>query len=110
MSQNQNPFDDFVNVDYASLSDWIFSFTGTEYAIVGALLGILIASPLNINQQNSIGNFLELIGQTILAINAQEINRRTKNSSGVGYQNTNQDIIFRLHKLEEELNKMKKTG
>ena len=106
MSQNHTPFDDFLNADYASIGDYIFSLSGTEYAIIGALLGLVIGSKLTINQQNSVGNFLELVGQTLLAISAQEYNRKSQNNP----QNINQDILNKINKLEEELNKIKRAN
>lgn len=105
MAKNQNAYEQFMNVDYASLSDWIFSFSGYEYAVVGSLIGIIIASPLNLNQQNSIGNFFELIGQTILTINAQEINRRSGNTpNNIGNQ---QDTYYRINNLEQEIRRLR---
>ena len=106
MDENQTPFDEFLNCDYASIGDFLFNLSGVEYGVIGALLGLLISTKLTINQQNSIGNFLELVGQTLLAISAQEYNRKSNNSS----QNTNQDILNKIHKLEEELNKIKRAN
>lgn len=106
MDENQTPFDEFLNCDYALIGDFLFNLSGVEYGVIGALLGLLISTKLTINQQNSIGNFLELVGQTLLAISAQEYNRKSNNSS----QNTNQDILNKIHKLEEELNKIKRAN
>ncbi len=40
--------------------------------IIAAVLGVGIANKLDLNEQNSIGNFLQSIGQTILVVNAQD--------------------------------------
>lgn len=106
MAENQTPFDEFLNCDYASIGDFLFSLSGFEYGVIGALLGLLISTKLTINQQNSIGNFLELVGQTLLAIASQDYNRMSNNNS----QTINQDILKRLHILEEELNKIKRAN
>ncbi len=64
-------FESFLNVDYHSLSRYLFLFSGNEFAIIGAIVGYLLAKNLDIDEQNSLGNFLELVGQMILAIASQ---------------------------------------
>lgn len=49
----------------------IFNIPPDEFALLAAFLGVGIADQLDVNEQNSIGNFIELIGQTILTISAQ---------------------------------------
>ena len=70
MAENQTPFDEFLNCDYASIGDFLFSLSGFEYGVIGALLGLFISTKLTINQ----------------------------------------DILKRLHILEEELNKIKRAN
>lgn len=66
-------FEKFVNQDFNSLSNWINTLNPYEFALIGVIAAFLIAPTLNANQQNSIGNFLEEIGQILLAIAAQKI-------------------------------------
>ena len=68
---NNQAFDDILNIDYQRLSRYLFSFSGNDFGIIGAVVGYIICQNLDIDEQNSIGNFLELIGQMILAIAAQ---------------------------------------
>lgn len=68
---NNKGLDDFLNVDYKSFSDFLFSFSGNEFAIVGSLIGYFLSQNLDIDEQNSLGNFFELIGQIMLTISAQ---------------------------------------
>ena len=49
-----------------------FKIPPDEFALIAALLGVGLANKLDVNEQNSLGNFLELIGQTILTVSAQE--------------------------------------
>ncbi|WP_425449222.1 hypothetical protein [Dethiothermospora halolimnae] len=42
------------------------------FSILASLLGIGIANNLDLNEQNSLGNFLEAVGQSILTVNGQE--------------------------------------
>ena len=111
MPEKQTPFDEFLNMDYTSISEYIFGLSGNEYAVIGALLGIVIGSKLTINQQNSIGNFFELVGQTLLSISSQEYNRLNTQNNNSRYQdNNNNDVANRLRKLEEELSKIKRAN
>lgn len=88
MNNNQS-FDNFLNIDYRRLSRYLFNFSGNEFGIIGAVAGYLICQNLDIDEQNSIGNFFELIGQMILAIAAQnqvKNNDQNQNNSynGIG--------------------------
>ena len=51
-------------------------FTG-----LATILGFIIANGLTINEQNAVGNFIELISQVILTINAQGSNLQAQNSN-----------------------------
>ncbi|MCI5745385.1 MAG: hypothetical protein MR270_03790 [Erysipelotrichaceae bacterium] len=70
----------FINNDYKSLSDYLFSFTGNEFAIISSIIGFIISQDLSIDQVNSLGNFLESVGQFMLAKAAQDqvISNRNK--------------------------------
>lgn len=77
-------FSKFVNQDYKSFSEWLFSLNTYEFTLIATVVGFLISPTLTINEQNSLGNFFELLGQVILTINAQGSTlkqRRAKNSN-----------------------------
>ena len=105
-------FNNFVNQDFSGLSNWINSLDPYEFALVGAIAAFLIAPTLNANQQNSIGNFLEEIGQILLTIASQTITReqaRSGNQTSNGIfdafsGNRNTDI----ENLKNEIMKIKK--
>lgn len=42
-----------------------------EFISLGCLLGIILSEVLNPNEQNTIGNFLEMVGQILLTSYAQ---------------------------------------
>lgn len=72
----------FINNDYKSLSDFLFSFTGNEFAIFASIIGFIISQDLDIDEVNSLGNFLECVGQFMLSKAAQDqviMNNRRKN-------------------------------
>ncbi|MGH4140157.1 hypothetical protein [Clostridium sp.] len=58
-------------------------YTPNELATLAAIIGIIIASKYNVNQQNVVGNFLEGVGQILLlsAAQAQYIQTPAENSS-----------------------------
>lgn len=72
---SNSSFKDFVNSDYNKLSNWLNTLDPYEFATIGVIAAFLIAPTLNPNQQNSVGNFLEEIGQILLTISAQQITR-----------------------------------
>lgn len=67
----QKEFDNFINQDFGSFSDWLFSLNAYQFTLIATIAGFLIAPTLTVNEQNSLGNFFELVGQVILTINAQ---------------------------------------
>lgn len=73
----------FINNDYKSLADFLFSFTGNEFAIISSIIGFVISQNLDIDEVNSLGNFFENIGQFMLAKAAQDqvISNRNNNNS-----------------------------
>lgn len=94
------------NFNFSEFADWLFSLSGTDFVIIGTITAILIARNLTINQQDSIGNFLELVGEAILTYNAQEITRNEKytNPFNLSIEDLNRKIEF----LYQEIIKMKK--
>ncbi len=62
-NEGESPFKDFAK--------FITSLNPYEYAALSAIIGIIIAKGLTVPEQNSIGNWLESVGQIILTINAQ---------------------------------------
>ena len=84
MSMNDS-MNKFINNDYKSLSDFLFSFTGNEFAIFASLVGFIISQNLTIDQVNSLGNFLECVGQFMLSKASQDqvIDNRKNNDNRV---------------------------
>ena len=80
MNESMNQF---MNNDYKSLADFLFSFTGNEFAIISSIIGFVISQNLDIDEVNSLGNFFENIGQFMLAKAAQDqvISNRNNNNS-----------------------------
>ena len=52
----------------------LLNLNADEFTLVAALIGFLICDGLNYNEQQSLGNFFEMLGQTALTIGAQNQN------------------------------------
>ena len=116
---NNEAFRNFVNSDYNMLARWLNTLDPYEFTIIGVIIAFLIAPTLNPNQQNSIGNFLEVIGQTLLTISAQEItvlqaNKGNTTSNGEfdtfnGNNNINGNINLNneINNLRQEINRLR---
>ena len=73
----------FMNNDYKSLSDYLFSFTGNEFAIISAIVGFVISQNLSIDEVNSLGNFLFLCSmKCISSIYKQKYSRKVHDHMG----------------------------
>lgn len=82
---------------------WGFQDLNPElFTVMGSILGAVISSNLPFNVQNAIGNWISLLGQTILTYNAQQqyfesgpgkcynVNRRNIENSDCPYNNPQQ--------------------
>jgi len=65
--------------DIRTYADFLYKLSGKELALLASASGFLLSQNLNANQINSIGNFLEAVGQIMLCIGAQEQLRNSPN-------------------------------
>ena len=87
---------EFGDISCNAFVDLLLSLNQYELTILGFAIGTLIAPSITVNQQNSLGNFFELIGQTLLTINAQAINLQPTAPS-------RQELYEKIKALEVEL-------
>lgn len=92
------------NFDFKEEARFLHTLDPTEYTIAASIVGFLISDGLSINEKNSLGNFIILIGQVLITISAQE-NLLTN----LHHSNTHTDISKRIEDLERQLNELKKT-
>ena len=71
-----------------------------ELTILAFLISLTIAPTITVNQQNSLGNFFELVGQVLLTINAQAVNLQPNAPS-------RQQLYEKIMKIEKELHDLK---
>ena len=109
MDQNaERLFNETFN-NFNNFSEWIFSLSGLDFTIAATTIAILMANNLTVNEQNSVGNFFFLIGQVLITMNAQDINKMDKiknpNRYTIGDLNNKIDILYQeLMKIKNELN------
>lgn len=85
-----------------------FSLPPKQFALASSLVGILIIDNLDLNQQNSLGNFIVNIGQAVLTAAAQGQSLQSNSSQKDNSQNNHIRQQFEILKkqmcaLEQEL-------
>lgn len=81
----------------------IFDLPPDDFALIAAFLGVGIANKLDANEQNSIGNFFELLGQSILTISAQEQLQKALRDK----EKQNEQLKMQLEIMEKQLELLK---
>ena len=99
--KNNDTINEFANINYTNLGEWLSNLNAYEFTLIGTLLGFLIAPQLSVNLQNSVGNFFELIGQVILTINAQNVTNNP-NSANITKSNPNPETLSKEYILSLE--------
>lgn len=89
-------FNDFTNVDYKQMSSILNQLSPLEFGTIGCLIGLILSSSLSSNELNSLGNFLELVGQVMLTCQAQ--------METVSSQSSNQNYTQLKKELDEKFN------
>lgn len=82
--------------------DYFFSLGAYELAFLANILGTILTIPINNNQQNTLGNFIELIGQQILLIQAQSYN--LNQNTNININEMLKQINFKFEYLEDLIN------
>ena len=72
MNEKYN-YDQFKNMSCESFIDYLLSLSSNELTLLAIGLGFLFSINIDTNKQNSLGNFFELTGQTLLTISAQNM-------------------------------------
>lgn len=92
-----NQFDDFININYNKISDEILNQGSIEITTLAFIISMIIALPLNSDQQNALGNFLQLIGQSIETVSGFNSLKQEKKQP---VNNPSQDEV---NKLKQQL-------
>jgi hypothetical protein len=71
-----------------------------QFALIASILGVLINLDLDVSEQNSLGNFIVSVGQTMLTAASQAENQE---------KHPNKDNLCKqIDKMSEELESLKK--
>lgn len=107
---NSKYYENFINQDFDFFSNWLSSLNPYEFSLIATAIGFTISPSLSINQQNSLGNFFELVGQVMLTISAQS---QTAKHKKVQYPNTkpyieNENLKKEILMLKREIIQLRK--
>lgn len=92
---------EFGDMSCNAFVDLLLSINEYELTILGCAIGLLLAPTITVNQQNSLGNFFELVGQVLLTVNAQATNLQPSAPSRT-------QLNERINNLEKELQELKR--
>lgn len=72
-----------------------FNIPPEQFSLLAYIVGTLLSQNLNANEQNSLGNFVEAVGQAILTIAAQEQLQQS--------QDNNQQIYEQVELIKKQI-------
>lgn len=88
-----------------SLAACFFSLPPKQFALLSSLVGILLIDNLDLNQQNSLGNFIVNVGQSILTAAAQGQFTEKSDSQDDHVRQQIQQLKQQILALEKEVEK-----
>lgn len=95
-------YDNFKNMDCNSFIDYLLTLSANELSLLAIGIGFLLSNITNVNQQNSLGNFFELIGQLLLTISAQNLELHPNSETVI-------ELKQKIYILEKEIEILKKS-
>lgn len=101
---NNNSFNDNGMED--SLSSCFFKMSPKQLVLLSSLVGILLIDNLDLNQQNSLGNFIVDVGQAILTAAAQ--GQLLKSSESQNDNSQNDDVRKEIQVLKKQISALEK--
>ena len=93
---------DFDPTQFKDFASFILTLSPFEFTTLGIIAAYFLTNTLNYAEQNSVGNWLEMVGQIILTMTAQESIKLPPNSKKYC------DLVNKVKTLEKELNEIKK--
>ena len=94
-----------------SLAKWLYTLSPIEISTIGCIIGLIGSEALTVNEQNVIGNFLELIGQILLTSNAQAscVNSNYISPSLCNLEKMEKEFDAKIYQLRKEIMQIKKS-
>ncbi len=87
------------NQEIKSFVNWLMSLSPLEFTTLAVMISYIISCNLTVDEQNSFGNWFELVGQIMLTFNAQGSNQQFSLS-----EQQYRDILNRLDELSRKIN------
>lgn len=87
----------------------VFNIDPTSFTTTAFLIGILLVQDLSNEEQDSVGNWLQLVGLTMQTYASQYSTLHQNDTNGSTTTNNNNDLDTlrkAIHKIEKELEKM----
>ena len=94
---------EFGDISCNAFIDLLLSISEYELTILGFAIGLILAPTITINQQNALGNFFELIGQTLLTVNSQAINLQPIAPTRIQLNEKIKRLEFELEQLKRQI-------
>lgn len=88
-----------------NFASFLFSLSSFDFVLCATIIGYILSYPLTIDEQNSLGNFIELIGQIMLTFNAQ--NQTLQNDYAKKMNAKRLDLKAQIDELRLEIEKIK---
>lgn len=88
----------FNQEEIKNFASWILTLSPFEFTTLATITGYIISMSLTTAEQNSVGNWLELVGQIILTFNAQSA--ASQPPSAAQYCN----LVKKVQELERKVN------
>jgi hypothetical protein len=103
-SDNVTALAEMSNCDHSVLSG-IFSLPPAQFTLLATVIGFLFMDGLDLGQQNSLGNFLVTVGQTILTSASQGQLLQDSQDPSVVMQKQLQQLRKQVDTLERKVNR-----
>lgn len=99
---NEYDYNNFKNMNCNTFIDYLLTLSANELSLLAVGLGFLLSANIDANQQNSLGNFFELIGQLLLTISAQNIELQPNYP-------TRQQLLNEINTMKIEIERLKRS-
>lgn len=90
-----------------SFSKLLLTLNPFEFATLGYILGILLSEGLDSNEQSALGNFYNLLGETIQTIGAQAQNLSSPPPDNPDLEDTIASLKNKIGNIEDLIAKFK---
>ncbi|CCY08418.1 MAG: hypothetical protein MRZ09_07810 [Coprobacillus sp.] len=88
------------------MSSLLQSLSPLEFGTIGCLIGLILSASLTSDELNSLGNFLELVGQVMLTVQAQMETVSPQYTHIDSFNNLKKDLDEKFKNILNKKNKL----